>query len=430
MRRPRLEHYAAGLLITSILLIVVCQCWALFRGQISAASLLLVTGTFAGIGGLGIAAAVRPRAPLALPDVKLIRDQEHEPEGHVPDPPERHSPLLRMLERYMEWRLELTERAAALPAFDQALREMLGASFDAANVRCWRVLADGTVTPLRQPEGALTPTDSAGAPTRELVAQVARAPGTDLLEPHLDPDGEPAARWSFGITRDGELVGLVTTERILGHLRHDTVLRSAVVKLVTLFWRKVLLLDQLRLTCRTDGASGVLRRQMFFERARDALRMSLDCSEPVVLAVIGLEGLRRLDDGGHWRTRDDLVAQIGRLIVERSRSDDVVGRFSDERFVLLLRRMDTNLARLVMTKLAAAAANIINRSCTPDGRPAGENAPSLGVRVGLAGTGPREVAFETLLIAALGALDQARALQRPMWSDSDEIPVENLAHEG
>jgi GGDEF domain-containing protein len=188
-------------------------------------------------------------------------------------------------------------------------------------------------------------------------------------------------------------------------------------------------LDQLRTAEKIDKASGLLIRSDFFRVATHALADSYAENEPVVVVVLALEGLRRLDDIGHWRERDTLVETIGLLIRRRMRTDDIIGRFSDDRFVLLLRRLDVSLGRLIATKIQDTARVQIAQL--------GGVGTSVRVRAGLTGSGFHKPPFETLLVSAFEAVDVARKQGvtlhcdlnycEPGTADCGSEPTESLA---
>jgi GGDEF domain-containing protein len=127
--------------------------------------------------------------------------------------------------------------------------------------------------------------------------------------------------------------------------------------------------------------------------------------------VLSLEGLRGLDDRGLWQQRDALVENVARLVCSRLRSDDVAGRFSDDRFMLLLRRLDSGLGRLIIEKLVSAIDEFLA------GRTCGVAPAPIRVRAGLAGSGQRQVSLSTLLVSAIEAADLARRQDRSVCSD-------------
>ena len=135
--------------------------------------------------------------------------------------------------------------------------------------------------------------------------------------------------------------------------------------------------------------------------ARGTLTDAYQCSEPVVLAAVAIEGLRGLDDAGHWQQRDALITRVGHGLAERVRSDDVVGRFSDERFVVLLRRLDSGLGKLIAEKLLAWVRECVSGLSLPDGG----RGRLPAVRIGLRGSGVEQPPLEELLSGAMQAVE-------------------------
>jgi GGDEF domain-containing protein len=125
--------------------------------------------------------------------------------------------------------------------------------------------------------------------------------------------------------------------------------------------------------------------------------------------VLALEGLRKLSDGALWKQRHELIDGVGRVILARVRSDDCVGRLTDDCFVVLLRRVDSALAQLIARKLLEA----VERELAVESA----GGVRLGVRLGVAGSGLQPAEFEALLERATALLADARAQQRPMVLD-------------
>lgn len=361
--------------------------------------------------------ADRQRTALPVPADRRARPLGTDSEG----------PVARICEGLYRWLGECEEQPDLWASFDQLVRELLGEHLGAARVRCFHIYpgcdtlapiaqrSHGTTAPLKGPstrEGVLGHVVTTG---REFVASGATAGA--LLE-NLAAVGEDSWEWVWPIRAAGEseapaapaverppLSGSVVGVMAVAHL-HDAArlaptLRQTVGRLLSMAWHQVGGLDRLRVLRRTDPASGVLTRHDFFTLATHALADSYRENEPVVVAVLALEGLRRLDDTGQWRQRDALIEQLGPVIARRVRSDDLVGRFADDRFVLLLRRLDSALGRLIAEKVLAAAAQTV---ATLDGAQS-----PVRLRVGLAGSGLRKPALDELLVGAFHAVEEARA---------------------
>ena len=185
--------------------------------------------------------------------------------------------------------------------------------------------------------------------------------------------------------------------------------RTGIGRLMTLCWQAFAGHTQLCQVRQTDHASGLLTRTEFFERARAALADSYRAHEPVVVVAISMEGLRGLDDRGHWSERDHLIEELGRAISARKRSDDFIGRFADDRFVVLLRRLDSGLGALIAEKILDGGRQCIARL--------GVDTRGVALRAGLAGSGLKQPELQELLSSAFEAVDAARRQGTGLLSD-------------
>lgn len=328
----------------------------------------------------------------------------------------------RLSELYLEWLRQQSEATDLWPPFDQLVRESLAEQIGARRVRCFHVRPQSGIL---EPIGAAREAQSTGHPDvrvgllghvastgREYVAsEVAQ----DALLASLAAQTEETWDWICPI-RDGEhTIGVIA----VANIDHGVVLtrdvRVLLRRALTIFWSHVETLVRLRETDRVDKGTGVLARSHFFDAAAAALVDSYQGREPVVLMVLAIEGLRRLDDAGSWRVRDEIVEGCGREIIAHVRSDDIVGRFTDDRFIVLLRRLDTALGRLIAQKVLAAT----ERSFSADQR--------LAARVGLVGTGFAQPPLDRLLETALSAIDRARHRGVPIETDLESAAAEGAA---
>ena len=110
------------------------------------------------------------------------------------------------------------------------------------------------------------------------------------------------------------------------------------------------------------------------------------------------------------------------------RTDDLVGRFTDDRFAMLLRRLDSGLGRLIAEKMLTAANDCVTQltsGCAPDAPDAGrvQNAPyRIRMRIGLAGSGLARPPLRELLGSALDAVERARKADVAIASDLESRP--------
>lgn len=294
-------------------------------------------------------------------------------------------------------------------AYDQIVRELLSEHWGATRVRCYHVRPGCETLQTIAQSAAGEVTTAPGPSLRSGILGHCATTGQEFVT--HDPAHGPLVQnladrdaqewdWVWPVRQGRTTVGVVAA----AHLPDVAVLRPeprrAVGQLIALAWKHVAGLERLRVLERTDQATGVLTRNDFFTMARDALADSYRGHEPIVLAVLALEGLRRLDDQGQWQRRDALLERLGPMIARHVRSDDLVGRFADDRFAILLRRLDSGLGRLIAEKILETARQCVAQLDAAEAH--------VQVRVGLAGSGLRQPPLETLMVQAFEAVDRAR----------------------
>lgn len=324
---------------------------------------------------------------------------------------------------FLMWLGEHDDHADLWISFDQLVRELLTEHLGATRVRCYHVRPGcEMLQTIAQAERTATPKGpSARAGVLGHVATTGREYADDdaahgpLLNDLAAASDETWA-WVWPIRLRNATVGIVAVGNLQQPEMLTDELRQTVGQLISLCWRHVACIERLQVVQRTDRASGVLTRNDFFTLAGHALADSYTENEPVVVAVLALEGLRGLDDAGCWHERDMLIERLGQLITRRLRSDDLVGRFADDRFVILLRRLDSGLGRLIAQKtLAAAQEGVEHQSGV---------GKQIRLRIGLSGSGFTQPPLEDLLVAAFEEVERARKQDLPIASDVGESQPE------
>lgn len=365
-----------------------------------------------------------PTMPLNLREPVDFRDAESPSADNRPAP-DRLALLRDLIQRFLSWCAEEPPRKSDWSAFDQLVREMLAEHFEVGRVRCFHV------EPREQKLCALSSapqaSDTRGA--RDGILGHVAVTGTEYfaydpaqgeLLAQLAGNGAETWDWVIPIRRGGLAIGLIAVGKLANHAVLTSEFRRDLIRLLSLAWEMVSYRSQLGVAETTDKASGLLTRGDFFALATEALAAAYAENEPVVATVLVLEGLRRLDDAGRWTDRDRLVENIGQLINRRIRTDDVIGRFADDRFVLLLRRLDSGLGRLIAMKVQAAVRAEIAKL--------GELGAGLNVRIGLTGSGFAKEPLEKLLARAFDAVDHARKQGLDIYTDLGDGPGSDVPH--
>ena len=311
------------------------------------------------------------------------------------------------LDQFDDWLEEHRNDSNPWTRFDEFLRTMLYQACRATHVRPYRLLPEGEeLVPLREPDPfGEEPRLSA---RRGIVGHVITAgrsylahDGTqgELVAKLAEESAEPIA-WCFAVTQGTRRLGVVT----VGHLdispdQNKSLLRTA-ERLVARLW------GTLQETCRSrsavldDPVSGVRTREAFFQAAEQSLSESYAQGEPVAVAVIALERLRELNDLGRWEMADQLVREAGTALCQKVRMDDRIGRFDGSRFVLLLRRVDSELASLIIAQIVSR----LTALCGDESR----WPTAVGVRCGVVGSGTEHPSIRTLVTQALAQGHRAR----------------------
>lgn len=359
---------------------------------------------------------------------------------------------------------------ASWAAFDQFLRQTLQQRLQARGVRVFRVSDDG--------ENLLPLTASGGQSRQEPVAARVGLIGHVLTSGRVyaadDPDhGElidelafrsaetDAARdadptssadvlstkwtWLLPIRSGRRTAGLLAVAAIGRQGMAGLTMAGIVRDQVQVFWAAVRAFQAQAQSRRVDRQSGILNRAELLQQVEQVIRNATRDGEPAMVLALSIEGLRRLDDAGHWSQRDALIERLGQVLRTRVRTDDIMGRFSDDRFIVLLRRLDSALGTLIAEKLLEHVRSDVlapARLAAPADDAAGE---LLTVRAGLAGTGACSligavdlpgggslsgcVSGKAVMERALGLLDYARSQRIDIATDLMEGLPAGLSRE-
>lgn len=262
-------------------------------------------------------------------------------------------------------------------AFDRWVRDALHQFAGARRVRCFHTADDGRrlVSLTTQLDEPLWPPGGLPGLIAHVLASgqayVRNGRGLGESVPHLadewaatiaDTPGLKSSvpQWLMPIRAQGQTIGLVLVGEWTADTATDEGTLAGLGALLALCWRHVAQAEALSLAQCTDHSSGVLNWMEFCTRAQSVLDESLREGEPVVVLTLALEGMRRLDDHGHWALRDTLMRQTGGQMRAKLRSDDMVGRFSEDRFVAVLRRLDLALGEMIARKLLCTVQEMLN----------------------------------------------------------------------
>lgn len=300
--------------------------------------------------------------------------------------------------------------------FDDFIRRTLFQTCRATHVRPYRVSVDGEVVlPLTEPSDA-TEAERPSA-VEGVFGHVLRTGRSFVAGDHTvatGPDGRRGSRrppaWCFAISRGLERVGVVSVGQLDIDPQANLAFLHAIEKSVSLCWSNLIEACRSKSATTMDPVTGTLTREAFLVSADSVLSASYVQSEPAAVAVIALEGLRDMNDSGRWEVSDELLHEVGQALRQKVRPDDRVGRFDGSRFVMLLRRVDTDLANLIVAQLVTRISGI----CGDRGRWRSQ----IAVRAGVAMAHEDKPTIRSLVTSALSLCHKARQEHLPMASSA------------
>lgn len=320
------------------------------------------------------------------------------------------------IEQFDDWLQQYRDDDDPWSRFDEFVRSVLYQCCRATHVRPYRLLSEGEeLAPLRAAEDF---DHHDRRPARHGIvgyvvtsgrAYVAGDPAQGEHLTRLASESGESIRWAFAVRRGAKRLGLVTADHLDISPESNGPLLRAVERMINLFWSALDEAIRSRSAVQNDPVSGLPTRPAFLQLAEQSLRQSYAHGEPVAVVVIALEGLRELGDSGRWEVADDLVREFSRILRTKVRLDDRLGRFDGSRFIVLLRRVDSELAGLIVSQLILRLSTL----CEDCDR----WRAAVAIRCGVAGSGTERVDLNTLVFRALSQSRRARREQTSLATD-------------
>ena len=337
------------------------------------------------------------------------------------------SPLQQLttaLDQFDDWLEEHRDDNNPWPKFDELVRSVMYQCCQATHVKPYRLRNEGEeLVPLNESDPLV---DVEPLPARRGIvghvvttgrSYVASDMTKGELVEQLAEESQDTVAWCFAVRQGTSQLGAVVVGQLGIAPDPNRPLLCAMERLISQFWCMLCETIRSRRAVQDDPVSGVLIRPAFLHRADEALRESYREGEPVAVAVIALEGLRRLRDSGRWEVADQVVRETSNVVRRKVRMDDRLGRFDDFRFLLLLRRVDSGLASLIVAQLMSRLTGV----CHDRER----WRETVDVRCGVAGSGTERPDLRTLVSRALAQYRRARLENAPIASDLGSTSVAN-----
>jgi len=190
----------------------------------------------------------------------------------------------------------------------------------------------------------------------------------DLKAPqHIDPDvnGDSFNREfldHIGM-RSGLIIPLVVRDRVLGAVFlqdcqqprewsiDDISLIGSLCDQVAVAIENAELHMEIERQAVTDGLTGVANRRSFNESLSKEFERAKRYGQPLSLAVIDLDFLKKINDTYGHMTGDEAIKSIGTVLAQSSRSIDITARYGGEEFCVLLPNTDIDMAEQLAERL-------------------------------------------------------------------------------
>jgi diguanylate cyclase (GGDEF)-like protein len=149
-----------------------------------------------------------------------------------------------------------------------------------------------------------------------------------------------------------QVVGRVWSYRdVTGQRRAESALRAGEARMRELAIR--------------DGLTGLFNRRHAVEQLGDAITAARNTGETLAVALLDVDYFKKINDTHGHLVGDAVLRDISRILGDRLRGTDLVGRYGGEEFVVIMRRAAAGSARTVLDQVRH---HLAERS-QPDGIP-------------------------------------------------------------
>lgn len=349
----------------------------------------------------------------------------------------------------------MTKRSGSEPAHahaDKALNFLARLATELTVVLSFGELVDGTLRMLKEEVGFDTSSVAVIDEGRDALTIVGagglRAVSKGLTIPHgrslhwtvvetrqalyvRDMHGDPRVFFRQDGVRSGIYAPLVLRGRVIGVLSahrgavdafepEDLDVLTVVARYLAGAIEVARLYEELRGLASTDELTRLPNRRSILERFAAELSRALRDAQPLSVAIVDLDHLKRLNDTLGHQVGDAALVRVADALRHRIRVHDIAGRLGGDEFILLFPNTDRDQAETILRRLERIDA-------TGSGAP-GDRAMTLSWGVA---TWPHEGAEVDALIAAadrgLYAMKRAHASPRP---DSMEMRLGGPAADG
>lgn len=179
-------------------------------------------------------------------------------------------------------------------------------------------------------------------------------PQHPLLGRAFEPGAALQSAALLPLLRQGMLIGsLHLGSRDAGRYEADsgTKFLDRLAAIAAISIESMLNRERLRRAGMTDGLTGVHNRRYFDHRSVIEYSQAVRHRYPLACLFIDIDHFKRVNDAHGHQTGDEVLRQVGGLILRQLRTGDLAARYGGEEFVLLLPRTDASGAMEVAERL-------------------------------------------------------------------------------
>ncbi len=160
--------------------------------------------------------------------------------------------------------------------------------------------------------------------------------------------------------------------------------------------------DELRRSATLDSLTGVLNRRAFLTRLEEERAAALRHGYSCCLAILDVDHFKSINDNHGHLVGDQVLVELSRRLTATARSEDMVGRYGGEEFVIFMRYAQLEGGRL--------AAERVLRSLRREPFNTGAGELTVTASIGVAALEPKEL--RSAIAAADAALYRAKSAGR------------------
>ncbi len=101
----------------------------------------------------------------------------------------------------------------------------------------------------------------------------------------------------------------------------------------------------------TDGLTGIKTRRYFLEALQSEWKRASRSGRPFSVVMVDLDKFKEVNDGMGHLEGDLVLARIGRLLEQKSRSSNVVARYGGDEFIILMPETSAEQARILSERI-------------------------------------------------------------------------------